>query len=262
MIETISCGDFEMKCLRFGKKGARPLVVLPGLSLISVMTFAEPVMNAYKIYAEDHEVFLFDRREQIPDRYTVYDMARDTSEAMDRLGIKDADLMGISQGGMIGLVIALERPELVRALALCSSAVGVGEDAERIISRWKGMAESGDIKTLYKCFGSDLYTENFCKQNEDAFELLADMVSENDRQRFIILADATSGFDVTGRAAEISCPVCVFAASGDVIFPMALQAGFAKRYGWESQVFEGYGHAVYDECPQFHPRVEEFFNNN
>ncbi len=262
MIESISCGGSEMKCLRFGKKGARALVVLPGLSLISVMTFADPVMNAYKIYTEDHEVFLFDRREEIPDTYSIGDMAKDTAEAIDRLGIKDADFIGVSQGGMIALAIALERPDLVKSLALCSSAVGMADHAQEILEQWKQLAVSGDIRKLYRCFGKDIYTESFCNENAQAFDMLADMVTQKDRQRFIILSDAASGFDMTDRAEKISCPVCVFAASEDSVFPVGLQTGFAERFGWKTQVFEGYGHAVYDECPQFHPMVEKFFNNN
>ena len=41
-------------------------------------------------------------------------------------GIQEADVYGVSQGGMMGLSLALAHPDLVRKLALCSTQARAG----------------------------------------------------------------------------------------------------------------------------------------
>ena len=59
-IETAVCADFTMDFFRFGC-GKTPLVILPGLSVDSVMRYAQSVANAYQLLAKDFTVFVFDR---------------------------------------------------------------------------------------------------------------------------------------------------------------------------------------------------------
>jgi pimeloyl-ACP methyl ester carboxylesterase len=56
------------------------------------------------------------------DRPITYEqMADDTSRLMRELGFDDADIVGYSMGGAIGLQIAVRHPELVRKLVIISS---------------------------------------------------------------------------------------------------------------------------------------------
>jgi len=53
---------------------------------------------------------------------TIEMMAADTTALLRQLGIEEADLFGYSMGAGIALQIALERPDLVRKLAVASAA--------------------------------------------------------------------------------------------------------------------------------------------
>ena len=56
------------------------------------------------------------------DRPITYEqMADDTAGLMRELGIDDADIVGYSMGGAIGLQVAIRHPELVRKLVMISS---------------------------------------------------------------------------------------------------------------------------------------------
>ena len=99
-IETVRKETFEMQFFRFGS-GPRTYVILPGLSVQSVMASAEAVAQAYASFAEEYTIYVFDRRAALPPVYTVRDMARDTAEAMLALGLHDIYLFGASQGGMM-----------------------------------------------------------------------------------------------------------------------------------------------------------------
>ena len=147
-IERVECQDFAMEFFRFGT-GARTLVILPGLSVQSVMGSADAVAQAYDALAQDYTIYLFDRRETLPDVYSVEEMARDTAEAMKALGLKDMYLFGASQGGMMALVIAIEYPELVKKMVLGSTSAHVLPEQFRSIERWIAFADANDPVGLY-----------------------------------------------------------------------------------------------------------------
>jgi pimeloyl-ACP methyl ester carboxylesterase len=65
----------------------------------------------------------------VPGPYRYADMADDTAELLDRLGIKDADIVGWSDGGIIGLMLAVRRPDLVRRLVVSGTNVVPGAQA-------------------------------------------------------------------------------------------------------------------------------------
>lgn len=110
-IETIKTDKFTMDYFRFGE-GKETLVILPGLSVQSVMASADAVADAYRPLTDDFTIYLFDRRKELPDSYSVYEMAQDTAEAIQAAGLEHVNLFGASQGGMIAMIITLEHPEL------------------------------------------------------------------------------------------------------------------------------------------------------
>ncbi len=58
--------------------------------------------------------------------YTLADMAADTAGVIENLGLDSAHLVGISLGGMIAQILAIERPERVRSLTSIMSMTGDG----------------------------------------------------------------------------------------------------------------------------------------
>ncbi len=56
--------------------------------------------------------------------YTLSDMAAVTVGLMDVLGLKNAHIVGVSLGGMIGQTIAIEYPERVKSLTSMMSTTG------------------------------------------------------------------------------------------------------------------------------------------
>ena len=89
------------------------MVILPGLSVRSVMHAAEAIRNEYEVMEKDFTVYVFDRREDLPSCYPISEMARDTAEAIQNLGLQEICLFGASQGGMIAQEIAIGYPEMV-----------------------------------------------------------------------------------------------------------------------------------------------------
>ena len=59
-------------------------------------------------------------------RRTLAEMAADTAGVIENLGLDSAHVVGISLGGMIAQILAIERPERVRSLTSIMSMTGNG----------------------------------------------------------------------------------------------------------------------------------------
>lgn len=57
-IQTVRTPSFTMEYVRFGS-GEKHFVILPGLSVQSVLISAQAVAAAYKSFAQDYTVYLF-----------------------------------------------------------------------------------------------------------------------------------------------------------------------------------------------------------
>ncbi|MEV4275732.1 alpha/beta fold hydrolase [Actinoplanes xinjiangensis] len=79
-------------------------------------------------------------------RYGLSDMAADTAGLIEALGVHRAHLVGVSMGGMIAQLVAVERPELVASLASIMSTTG---------DRAVGQATLDDVSVLMPRPGAD-----------------------------------------------------------------------------------------------------------
>lgn len=259
ILDSVKTDGFEMEYFRFGS-GERTLVILPGLSVQSVMGAAEAVAEEYAVMNEDFTVYLFDRRKNLPARYSVYDMADDTAAAIQALGLREVCLFGASQGGMIALTVAAEHPELVKALAVCSTAAKASAARGDVLDEWIMLAREGDGVALYKAFGRAIYPAEVFNAYRDALAAAGEGVTREELARFVILAEGAGEFDISGKLPGIECPVLV-AASGDdgVIDPEAAKEIAAAIPDAELVKYEGFGHAAYDTAPDFRDRLRRFF---
>ena len=261
-IERVECQDFAMEFFRFGT-GARTLVILPGLSVQSVMGSADAVAQAYDALAQDYTIYLFDRRETLPEPYTTQDMGRDTAEAMLALGLKDVYLFGASQGGMMALVIAIEYPELVKKLVLGSTSAHVLPEQFRSIERWIALAEANDPVGLYLAFGEQVYPPAVFAQFREALVAAGKTVTEAELRRFITLAKGIEGFDVSARVAEIRCPVLAIGVFEDAVLDSDATMEIAEKLDLKPDfrlyLYTGYGHAAFDTAPDYRERIKRFF---
>ena len=261
-IETVSTDAFSMDYFCFGQ-GAQTLVILPGLSIQSVMGAADAVAAAYQSLEDRFTVYVFDRRRNIPPTYTVREMARDTAQAFQKLGLKDVCLFGASQGGMIALVIAIEHPELVRKMALGSTSAHVKEAQYRVLERWARLAREKDKVGLYLSFGREIYPPEVYEQYRETLIAAARSVTDEDLERFIISVEGTKGFNVVDQLDRIRCPVLALGVYEDGVLDadatMEIAENLDGRPDFRLYMYIGYGHAAFDTAPDYRERLLNFF---
>ncbi|MBQ7274246.1 MAG: alpha/beta hydrolase [Clostridiales bacterium] len=262
-LSKVTTDKFTMNYMKFGC-GSKTMVIVPGLSVDSVMKYADAVAGAYAPMTEDFAVYLFDRRSDLPSTYSIQDMADDTAAAISKLGLKDIYLFGASQGGMISMVIALDHPELVSKLILGSTAARVDQEHfSGAITHWINLAAAKDAEGLYLSFGEALYPPEVYEQSKDVLKQCAAGVTEDDMARFVILAKGISGFDVSSRVKGISCPVLVLGSEDDKVLggdaSREIYEVLSSRADCDIHMYTGFGHAVYDLAPDYKERMTEFF---
>lgn len=252
----------SMDYIEFGH-GDKNLVIIPGLSVQSVMGSAEAVKEAYKGFGEEFTVRLFDRRKDLPPVFSIADMARDTVGVIRDLGLKDLYLFGASQGGMICMEIACSHPSLVRSMVLGSSCCRMTDSRYSTVREWVELAKKGDARALYLSFGEKLYPGPVFEQSRDLLISMAKTVTPQELSRFVTLAQTMQGYDISDRLNGVTCPVLVIGDIDDrVMGPSAspeLFKCFKGRPDCGLYLYEGYGHAVYDLAPDFRERMSVWF---
>lgn len=260
-VRTVKTDTFSMDCIQFGH-GEKTLVILPGLSVQSVMIYADSIAEAYGMFADEYTVYVFDRRKELPESYSVHEMAADTAEVLQVLGLKNVNLFGASQGGMIAMVTAMEHPELIQKLILGSTAARMEDERYRAVEEWIRLAEDKEKTKLYLAFGEAIYPADVFEQSKELLKEAAETVSDEDLARFVILAEGMKDFDVTGDLEKITCPVLVIGSMDDHVLGPEASVEIAKHLkrqrGTVLIMYDGYGHAVYDTAPDYRERMAGF----
>ena len=253
----VEVGGTVMDYVTFGE-GTRPLVLIPGLSFKTVKKFAEPFAFMYRIFARDFKVYAFDRKRDIPMGYTIKQMADDLASALEKLEIADADVMGVSQGGMIAQYLAIGYPHLVHKLVLAVTLSRLNDEARRAISNWIRLAVNNDYDGITKQMLEDVYSDAYIKRFGKYFPVISRFGKPKDMGRFAILARACLTCNAYHELDKIPCPVFVIGAKKDLVLTGEASEEIAEKLGCECYMYEELGHSAYEEAPDFNRRVLEF----
>lgn len=245
----------EFPFIRFGT-GKKNFVMLAGMSMAGLTGLGAAVSVAYRDFSEEYTVYVFDRLRILPDDASVRSMSQDTAEAMRALEIEKADVMGASQGGMIALYLAIDHPELVSSLVLCSSCCYQNDAAKEIFFTWSTLADQSDGNGIYRDFFKRVYTY----PNESALALCLDTGTAEQCRRFGILARACYAFDCRDELNKLQCPALVLGSAQDRVLGSSSSPELAERLGCECFIYRDFGHAVYDEAPDFRQRILDFLH--
>ena len=259
----------------FGDRNGSPLLLIMGLSSQMV---AWPESFCRKLARSGHWVLRFDNRDVglsskiegvgLPDLmaamaahlqgqpvaapYTLSDMAADAVRLMDALKLENAHVCGLSMGGMIAQVMALEYPQRVTSLISMESSTGdptlpsADPQAMEAMLSPPPQDRAGYIQHAVEVFrafsgGSDKFDETLEKElSANAYDRSfypAGFV----RQLAAILASG----DRTESLASVTAPTLVIHGANDPLVPLAHGRATARAIpGAKLLVIEGLGHGI------------------
>lgn len=249
--------NLEMRYFKFGT-GNKNIIIIPGLSILSVMDSKAAIINQYKKFMDKYTIYVFDRIEDIKEGYSIYDMADDMISVLDYLKLKDLYVFSTSQGGMISQVIAIKRPNLFKKMILGGSAPCVPLESKKMFSKWIDYAKNKSHEELMLEFASDVYSSEFFNKYKRAFIEMSKYITDYHINRYIICTNSLLDFDVRDKFRNIKCDILSITSKDDKVFDYKLFYEYKDMIKIEE--YEHGSHAVYDEDPAYLDRIYTFFD--
>jgi len=210
-------------------------------------------------FAYDNFVISFDNRgvggSDAPDGpYSVEMLAQDTLALMDVLGVEQAHVLGTSLGGMVGLEMAVSRPNRVRSLTLAATSA-------RMTQRWRFVMETAlsaaakgvDQETITRFLLPWTYSDHMLMGGKRLEGLVKARAVRARQQSFQALASqiaACSSFNGAEMLGKVRAPTLVIAGKHDLLTPIycseELVHGIA---GARLEILEG-GHGLHTEAAE------------
>ena len=252
--------DDTMYYIRFGC-GSKTLIMLPGLGdgLTTVKGTALPMALMYHAYAKEYTVYMFSRRNHLPEGYSTQEMARDLLEAMDALNIEKADLIGISMGGMIAQHFAADYPDRVGKLVLVVTCAESNPLLTESVSEWIELAKSGNHAALMDSNVRRMYSTAYYQRNRWLIPIMGKLTKPKSYNRFFIQAYACRTHRASDRLSAITAPTLVIGGAKDQTLGVdASRAIAAAIPNATLKIYAEWGHGLYEEAKDFNQIVLNF----
>lgn len=231
-----------------------PLVMIMGLGA-NIDWWDPRLINAL---SRKLKLILFDNRgagrTDISDKpYTIKLFAEDTANLMDALGFTRANVLGLSMGGMIAQEFALNYPEKVEKLVLCSTFCGGAKAVQpspEVLEMLTVDRSKLSPEEIAKIMVKLIFTEDFIKNNPLFIKLsIQQMVKAPiSNEAFLRQLDAIAGFDTYDRLPQIKAPTLVLHGKRDILVPPENGAILAEAIPNAKLVyFENSAHGLSEE---------------
>ncbi len=173
-----------------------------------------------------HRVVTYDQRGtgrsagSLPDPYSIAAMADDVTAILDELGIGRCHFVGHALGGLVGLDLALRRPDRIGSLALVNAWARSDAHTARCFDVRRDLLRIGPeayVRAqplfLYPAPWMARNTERLAREHEHA------VAHFQGTDTLLKRIAALLAFDVADRLGEIACSTLVAAARDDLLVP-------------------------------------------
>ena len=262
--KVIKFDDVVIDYATFGR-GSKNLIVIPGVGdgIKTVKGTSVIFSLLYKKFSKDYKVYVLSRRRNLPFGFTTIDMADDVVKSMDELAIDKADVVGVSQGGMIAQYIAINYPERVNKLVLAITSSRPNALLTESVDTWLKLLNDNDFTEMLVDNCKRSYIGKACKKRLKVYKLLAFVAKPKDYERFIIQALSCKNHNAYDKLSTIKNETLVIGAGLDGI--LGVEASYEihnEIKGSKLVIFEEYSHGVYEENREFSKIILKFLKSN
>jgi 3-oxoadipate enol-lactonase len=149
--------------------------------------------------------------------YSVPELAADVLSLVDSLRIDRFHFCGLSVGGMIGMSLALEAPERLKKLVLCSTAPKIGT-----LESWNTRIETvraQGMKEIARTTPARWFTSSFQANFPEAVSAILNAVESMNPEGYIGGCCAVRDFDARAIVSNIRIPTLVISGTHDPATP-------------------------------------------
>lgn len=247
-----------------GDRGS-PVVLLAGLG--GVGRSWGPQIG---LFARDHVVVAPDHRgtggsTRAKTGYTIAQHALDLVGLIRGLDLGPVHLVGLSTGGAIAQILALEHPQVLRTITLASTWARADAYFRRQFEGRKSILRSAGLRLGVEMNSLFLYSPEYHRAHPERVQAWIDGTSAAPYDEAIAIAriDMILAHDTLDRLGAIRCPTLVAAGMRDFCTPSYFSEELARAIpGAELAILEG-GHFNYAEHPEaFHAHVGAFIQRH
>lgn len=179
--------------------------------------------------------------------YSIDDHTLDLAGLLDGLGVRDATVVGLSVGGMIGQALAGSRPDLVKGLVLADTAHKIGPP-EIWQTRIEAVSKAG-IASLADGILERWFSADFRRHRPEELEVWRAMLCRTPAEGYIGTCHAIRDADLTAIAEGLTLPTVCVVGSEDGATTPALVRSTADLIGAAFIEIDGPGHLPCIEAP-------------
>ncbi len=248
-------GDIDLAYSELGE-GPSTLLLVMGLGGNSG-DWGEPFPRAL---ARLHRVIMIDNRgtgrstrQRAP--FSLHDLASDAMAVLDALSVERAHVLGISMGGVIAQLLALDHAARVDRLVLLSTFAGTvafappPPEAMTFMMPTPGMSPAEIVRARVRAISA----KGFAEREPDRIEALVALALAQPTPLSIygMQVQALLSVDVSARLAQITARTLVVHGDADPLVPFANGRELAARIpGASLEVLTGCGHLAPWEMPE------------
>jgi 3-oxoadipate enol-lactonase len=181
-----------------------------------------------------HRVLRYDTRghgrsSAPPGPYSFADLTGDMVALMDHYGIEDADLMGLSMGGMTMLGMAIDHPSRTRRVVCCDARA---DAAPAFVASWDAriaaIRDGGGMGAIVETTLERWFTADFRERKPSAIGAAAAMILATSPEGYIGCATALKRLDYKRSLGRIAAPVLYVCGAQDQAAPPAVMREMAQ----------------------------------
>lgn len=235
-----------------GPRGAPWVVLLNSMAADTSMwrKQVDELATRYQVMCMDWRGHGGSRDEPAP--YTLDMLATDVVEAMQDLGVKRPHLAGTSLGGMIGMVLAIERRVPLRSLTVCSAIPRVAPAMAQWWSdiaaqvRRQGVKQSAVEDTLARWF-----TPAYARAHPEMVEHTRRMIAATTTDAYTGCIAAFRNLDLFEELAQIDIPTLFLVGENDpASTPEIMRAMHERVPGSRFEIVRSAAHLPSMEQPE------------
>jgi pimeloyl-ACP methyl ester carboxylesterase len=207
-----------------------PVLLIPGLGM-SAATWAAAggrlARSRRAIYADPRGSGESDTPDQ---PYTGSLVAADMTAVLDHAGVEQADVVGMSMGGMIAQHLALEQPERVRTLTLVSTYAATDEWTARVLDERRWLIDQGGLAAQFRLSIFFVFSPQAFREMPDFIHGLETRLAAHppDERAYRRQLEFCRNHDTAVRLGALRMPTLVVVGSHDVLTSPALARELAE----------------------------------
>jgi 3-oxoadipate enol-lactonase len=211
---------------RFDGEDGRPVLLLSN-SLGSTMAMWEPQIAAL---TQHFRVLRYDNRghggSSVPaGPYTIERIARDARELIEGLSLAPALYCGLSLGGMVGMWLCQNAPQLLSRVVLCNTTAYFGQP--EVWNQRLAMIDNEGLQAVANATVQRWLSAEFMAQNPDIAAQCVAMIASTPVDGYKASVLAVRDVDLRAGLTGITLPVLVIAGALDPATPPAMAEAIA-----------------------------------